>query len=286
MKDYYEILGISKNASDQEIKAAYRKQALEWHPDRNKSAEATERFKQINKAYEVLSNPEKRQMYDQVGHDAFERGGMPGGAAGGYGGQQGQYTYYTNFGGEGVNFDFGGADPFEIFEQFFGFRSPFSGGGRQTRKRRETYEVKLTFEEAIKGVEKQTVIEGKQKTIKIPAGVDNGMRIRFADFDLYVHVKPHSFFRREGQDIYLEKTISFPQAALGMVMEVPTVQGSVKLRVRPGTQSGTVVRLKDQGVPYPRSNQKGDQYVVFKVQIPDKLSGKAKKLVEELAKEL
>jgi DnaJ-class molecular chaperone len=284
MKDYYEILGVSKTASDQEIKAAYRKQALEWHPDRNKSPEASDRFKQVNKAYEVLSNPQKKQMYDQVGHDTFERGGMPGGSSGG---QTGAYQYYTNFGGQGVEFDFDGADPFEIFEQFFGFRSPFGGtGGSRTRQRRAMYEVNLSFEEAVNGVEKTAVIAGKEKKIKIPAGVDNGMRIRFSDFDLQVNVKPHQFFKREGQDIYLEKVLTFSQAALGIVLDIPTIKNNVKIRVRPGTQSGTVIRLRGHGVPYPNSRQIGDQYVVFKVHIPEKLSGKAKKLVEELQQEL
>lgn len=284
MKDYYEILGVSKTATEAEIKAAYRKQALEWHPDRNKSPEAADRFKQINKAYETLSNPQKKQMYDQVGHDNFERGG--GGSAAGAGYQQGPFQYYSNMGGSNVEFDFGGADPFEIFEQFFGFNSPFGGKSSSNRKRRSTYEVTLTFDEAVKGIEKKTVIEGKQKDIKIPAGVDDGMRIRFSDFDVLVNVKPHAFFRREGQDIYLEKNITFTQAALGMVLEVPTISGSVKIRIRPGTQAGTVVRLRGSGVPYPNSSQKGDQYVVIKVHIPEKLSNKAKKLLEELQTEL
>ncbi|OGK37075.1 hypothetical protein A3F03_02210 [Candidatus Roizmanbacteria bacterium RIFCSPHIGHO2_12_FULL_41_11] len=283
MKDYYAILGVAKNVSEQEIKAAYRKLALEWHPDRNKSPEANEKFKQINRAYEVLSNPEKKQMYDQVGYEAFEKSGS---GAQGRGNEQGPFTYYTNFGDEGINFDFGGADPFEIFEQFFGFRSPFSGGRGRRTKRRNAYEMELTFEEAVRGVEKTTVIEGKQKSIKIPAGVDSGTQIRFADFDVVVRIRPHSSFKREGQDIYLEKDLTFPQAALGAVVDIPTINESVKLRVRPGTQSGTVVRLRGQGIPYPQSQQKGDQYVVFKVDIPQRLSGNAKKLIEELQDEL
>jgi DnaJ-class molecular chaperone len=283
MKDYYSVLGLSKNASDAEIKTAYRKKALEWHPDRNKAPEAHERFKEINKAYEVLSNPQKKQMYDQYGHDAFERGGGNSAAGGAY--QQGPFSYYTNFGGQNVDFDFGGMDPFDIFEQFFGARSPFGSSGR-SHKRRDVYQVELTFDEAVKGVEKETVINGKQKSIKIPAGVDNGMTIRFSDFDVQVRVKPHAFFKREDQDIYYEKDISFPQAVMGTVVEVPTIDASVKLKVRPGTPSGTTVRLKGQGVPYPNTNQRGDQYVIFKVQVPQKVSGKAKKLLEELEKEL
>lgn len=281
MKDYYEILGVSKGATDAQIKTAYRKQALEWHPDRNKSAGAEDQFKLINKAYETLADPQKRQTYDQVGHDAFENRG--GASASGYGGQQGPFSY-SSYGGQGVEFDFGGADPFEIFEQFFGARSPYSG---RNQKRRSVFSMEITFDEAVKGVEKDTVIEGKQKKIKVPAGVDDGMRIRFSDFDIQVRVKPHPYFRREEQDIYLEKLITFPEAALGTVLEVPTIDDPVKLRVRPGTPSGTTVRLKGKGVPHPNSRgSRGDQYVIFKVHIPEKISSKAKKLIEELDKEL
>jgi len=111
------------------------------------------------------------------------------------------------------------------------------------------------------------------------------MRIRFSDFDIVVNVKPHPYFKRDGQDVYLEKNISYPTAVLGGTIEAETVEGIVKLRVRPGTQSGTAVRLQGQGIPFPNSNRKGDQYVVFKIQVPDKVSIKAKKLLEELQKE-
>lgn len=287
MSDYYDILGVSKNASDAEIKASYRKQALKWHPDRNKSEGAAEKFKEINKAFEVLSDPKKKAMYDQYGESAFNRGGYGGPGGQGFG-QQGPFTYtYTNMGGEGnpfENMDFGGfSDPFEIFEQFFGFQSPFSGRGRQ---RRQAFEIELTFDEAVHGTKKETVIKGEQKTIKIPAGVDTGMSIRFSDFDLHIKVKPHAFFKREGQNIYFEKEISYPMAVLGGVVEVPTIYGSVKLKVRPGTQSGTTVRLKDQGVTYPNNYKKGDQYVIYKIQTPERVSGRAKKLLEELQREL
>ncbi len=280
--DYYTILGVSKNASAAEIKTAYRKKALEWHPDRNKSPEANDKFKEINKAFEVLSDPKKKQMYDQLGHDAFERGGMPGAAPGGsYGGyQQGpfSYTYTTNMG------DFGDfSDPFEIFEQFFGFRSPFGG---QRAARRPAYQLQLTFNEAVKGVEKKVKIGHENKTVKVPAGVDEGMRIRFTDFDLVVSVLPDRTFRREGQDIYVEKKIAFPLAVLGGEVEVPTLDGTVKLRVRPGTKSETVVRLRGQGVVYPNSTQKGDEYVIFKIDVPEKVSSKVKKILEELKSEI
>lgn len=286
MVDYYDILGVSKNASDAEIKTAYRKQALKWHPDRNKSPQAAEKFKEINKAYEVLSDPKKKGVYDQYGSEAFERGGY-GRAGGTY--QQGPFTYtYTNFGGEGNPFegmDFGGfSDPFEIFEQFFGFQSPFSRGRRQPR--RDIYQLELTFDEAVHGTKKETVIKGDHKTIQVPAGVDTGMRVRFSDFDVEIKVKPHPYFKREGQDIFFEKEISYPFAALGGVVEVPTIHGMVKLKVRPGTQSGTTVRLRDQGVPYPNSYKKGNQYVIFKIKTTERISSRAKKLLEELQTEL
>jgi DnaJ-class molecular chaperone len=283
--DYYEVLGVSKNATLDEIKAAYRKQALKWHPDRNKSPEATEKFKQINKAFEVLSDPKKREIYDQYGETAFERGGSSSGFGGQYY-QQGPFRVYTNFGGDfsDFDFDFGGfSDPFEIFEQFFGFQSPF---GRSRRQRRDVFETTLTFDEAIKGVTKNVVIKGESKTIKIPAGVNEGTRIRFSDFDLIIHIKPHPYFKREGQDIYFEKEISYPTAVLGGVVEVPTINGTVKLKVRPGTKDKTMLRLKGEGVVYPNSSQRGDQYVIFKINIPSRVSFRARKLLEELEKEI
>ncbi|GIW64129.1 MAG: chaperone protein [Patescibacteria group bacterium] len=282
--DYYEILGVSKNATDEEIKAAYRRQALKWHPDRNKSPEATEKFKQINQAFEVLSDPQKRQIYDQYGESAF-RGGAGSASGGGQYYQQGPFRVYTNFSGDFSDFDFEGfSDPFEIFEQFFGFSNPFSRSRRA--KRRDVYEITLTFEEAVNGTQKDIIVKGEKKTIKIPAGVDEGMRMRFSDFDLNIHVKPHPYFKRQGQDIYFEKEISYPMAVLGGTVEVPTINGMVKLKVRPGTQSGTTVRLRGQGVPHPQSYHKGDQYVVFKITVPSRVSGKAKKLLEELKKEI
>ncbi len=289
MADYYEMLGVSKTATDQEIKTAYRKQALKWHPDRNKAPDASTKFKEINKAYEILANPQKRQMYDQYGESAFKgssAGGAPGGGNQYY--QDGPFKVYTNFGGQGnpfENMDFGGfSDPFEIFEQFFGFQSPFSGGSK--RQRREIYQINLTFEEAVHGTEKETVIKGDRKTIKIPAGVNDGTTIRFSDFDLQVAVKPHKHFRRENQDIYLEKEISYTVAVLGGNVDIETINKPVTLKIRPGTQSGTTVRLRGQGVPFPNSTRVGDQYVVFKIKVPDRISHKTKKLLVELEETL
>ncbi len=282
MKDYYETLGISKNATQKEIKSAYRKLALKWHPDRNKEPDAEKKFKEINQAYGVLSDEKKRQMYDQMGHQAYTSGGAR--ASGGPGGQGpfgGQY-YYTNMGGQGFDFDFGGMDPFDIFEQFFGARSPY-GSQRQTRS---VYQMNLSFDEAVKGVTKSTVINGKEHKIKVPAGVDSGSRIRFSEFDVVVEVKPDPRFKRQGQDIITEQEISFPQAALGDVVTIKTIDDEVKLKIKPGTQSGMTVRLREKGMPYPNSKQRGDHYVVYKIKTPTKLSGKAKNLIEELKSEL
>ena len=284
--DYYELLGIKKGASDSEIKTAYRKQALKWHPDRNKSPDASTKFKEINKAYEVLADTQKRQMYDQYGKDGFERGGFGSHSRAGQQQQQGpfSYTYSSGQGGQSPfdGVDFGGTDPFEIFEQFFGFGG--NGGGR-TRKRRDVYQMELSFQDAVHGVTKETVIKGKSHSIKIPAGVDDGMKIRFDDFDVLVRVRPDSRFRREGQDVYIEKAISFPLAALGGELSVETLDAPVTLRVRPGTKSGTTVRLRNHGIIYPQQSHKGDLYVIYTIEVPDRISSKSKKLLEELQKE-
>ncbi len=278
MTDYYETLGVLKGASDQEIKTAYRRQALKWHPDRNKTAEANGKFKEVTKSYEVLSDPKKKEMYDQYGESAFNRNQSS---------QQGPFNVYTDFGEggggfEGVDFD-GFSDPFEIFEQFFGFQSPFS---RQKKARRDVYETTLTFEEAVNGVKKTMIVKGEEKSFQIPAGVDDKMTIRFSDFDLQVRVKPHPYFTRKGQDIYFEKDISYSLAVLGGVVEVPTVNGIIKLKIRPGTQVGTTVKLHDQGIPYPQTYRKGDQYVVYKINTPSRVSSRAKELLRQLEEEM
>jgi DnaJ-class molecular chaperone len=245
-EDYYKILGVSKTASADEIKKAYRKLALQYHPDRNKTKEAEEKFKEVTKAYEVLSDQGKRQTYDQFGAAAFEQGGPSGqGPFGGFGGfgqqQQGRYgpftyTYSTNQGPEG--FDFGGfSDPFEIFEQFFGGASPFG-----QRQRREVYSLKIDFIEAVKGTQKKVNLGGKVQTIKIPGGVDDGSRVRFGDYDVILNVVPDKRFKRQGFDIVSDEEISFAQAALGTQLEVETVDGKVKLKIPSGTQPDTLIR--------------------------------------------
>ena len=282
-QDYYSLLGVAKTASQDEIKKAYRKLALEFHPDRNKSKQAEGKFKEITKAYEVLSSEEKRQMYDQVGHSAFEQGGGQspfGGAQGGQGGQYGpfNYQYSSNAGG----FDFGGySDPFEIFEQFFGGASPF---GSQ-RQRRQVYSASLTFMEAVHGTEKEVSINGEKQKIKIPAGVDTGSRIRFEKYDIVIDVKPDSRFVREGSDIVSDTDISFTQAALGAEISVTTIDGEIKIRIPEGTQPGTLIRLNGRGIPHLRGSGRGSHYVRVKVVVPKKLNRQQKELLEAFQKE-
>lgn len=284
-RDYYDILGVSKNASDQEIKQAYREKALKWHPDKHKrnKQQAEEKFKEVNEAYEVLSNKDKRAAYDQFGHGAFAPGG-------GFGGQgpftrtykQGPFTYtYTTSGG-----DFGGfSDPFEIFEQFFGGGFPFARGPRIPR-----YGVTLSFMEAAKGCEKEITHQGKKRKIKIPAGVDDGTRIKFDDFYVSIDVLPHETFKRDGPDILVDQQIPFTLAILGGTTEVPTIDGQVKLKIRPGTQPGTMIRLRGKGLPvlkrslFGERRSQGDQYIRLIVTLPEKLTPQQKKLLQDFQK--
>ncbi|KKR11678.1 MAG: Chaperone protein DnaJ [Candidatus Woesebacteria bacterium GW2011_GWA1_39_21] len=288
--DYYDILGVTKSASADELKRAYRKQALEWHPDRHKDDKeaAEKRFKEINEAYQVLSDPQKKSAYDRFGHQAFEPGGGFGRAGGGspfagQGGQWGPFTYtYSTSGGDGspfAGYDF--SDPFDIFESFFGGGNPF----RQTRKQIQRYSIAIDFMEAVNGVEKEVTVEGKRRKIKIPAGVDEGQRIRFDDFILSINIRPHELFEREASDIYIKMEISFSTAILGGTIEVPTLDGSVKIKIRPGTQSGTVVRLRGKGIASIQSRAKGDEYVRLLIQTPDHLTREQRDLVNGLKRE-
>ncbi len=293
-KDYYQILGVSKSASPEEIKKAYRKLALQFHPDKNKTKEADAKFKEVTKAYEVLSDAQKRQTYDQFGAAAFDPSAGSGpfgqGFGGPFGGAQGEhgpftYTYttggtpggFSSQGGPASGWDFGGfSDPFDIFEQFFGGASPFG-----QRQRREVYSLKIDFMEAVKGTQKKVDLGGKVQTIKIPAGVDEGSRIRFGDADVIINVTPDRRFRREGYDIVSEEEISFPEASLGTQIEVETVGGKVKLKIPSGTQPDTIIRLKGKGIAHVRGSGKGDHYVRIKIVVPKNLSSRQKELLKE-----
>lgn len=293
-KDYYQTLGVSESASDSEIKSAYRKLARKHHPDVDKSAGAEAKFKEVSEAYQILSDPNKRKTYDQFGSSAFAPGsgawggqGSPFGAGFNPFGQRGFSYSWSTSGGQGGE---GFVDPFDLFEQIFGmsgFGAEFARGFR----RRQTFQMDLTFDEAVHGVTKEVEIErieGNQNrvhkermTIKVPAGVDEGTRMRFGDVDIVFRVKRDPLFLREGSDIFTESTLFVPQAVLGDTIEVNTIHGKVKLKVPPGTQPGSLIRIKGKGVPTLKGGT-GDHYVRIKVEIPQSVSGREKELYSEL----
>ncbi|MGI6189020.1 MAG: molecular chaperone DnaJ [Clostridiales bacterium] len=352
-RDYYEVLGIERNASDDEIKRAYRRLAKKYHPDLNPGdAEAEAKFKEINEAYNVLINPETRAQYDRFGHE----------------GPTGQ-----GFGG----FDFGGID--DIFDMFFGG----TGFGTGSRYRRNApvrgadirYDLDISFEEAAFGTKKEievvrmepcsecegtgakdgtqpvtctvcngtgevsyaqntafgrfvnvrtcdrcngegTIIEepcrrchGRKKvrrarkiSINVPAGIDNGQAITLrgegetgerggppGDLYVYITVRPHKIFKRQGYDIYCDIPITFGQAALGAELQVPTLEGKIKYRIPEGTQTGTVFRLRNRGISHLRSNTRGDLYVKVNIEVPKRLNEKQRELIrqfEEITQDL
>lgn len=361
-QDYYETLGVDRDTSKDEIKKAYRKLAMQYHPDRNKEPEAEEKFKKISEAYAVLSDDEKRAQYDRFGHAGIS----------------GQYSYediFRNANFEDIfkeaGFGFGGFE--DIFNHFFG--GGFGGGGFGRTRRVERgsdleYRLNITLEEVAAGANKDinikkrvkceecngtgaedessrktctdcggagqvrkesgnmfarfvqvvpcnkcrgtgTIIEKpckecqgtgsvfSEKTISvnIPAGVRSGTVLRVAgegeygrdaSGDLYVliNVQPHDTFQREGDNIIVDIPVNIVQASLGTKMEVPTLNGNKKVKIEPGTQSGEMIRLKGDGIFHLEGRGKGDEYVRVQVQTPQKLSKKAKKLLEELEQEI
>ncbi len=347
-RDYYEVLGVNRQATQEDIKKAFRRLARQYHPDVNKSSDAEARFKEINEAYEVLSDQDRRTAYDRFGHAGPQAG----------------------FGGFGDFSGFGGFE--DIFESFFGGARAGTARRGPTRGADLRYDLTIEFEEAIFGCEKQIVmsrhetcpecqgsgaepgtqpircpqcngtgeIRRQQQTflgsfvqvttcprcqgereivttpctrcrgrklvevertiaVKIPAGVDDGTRIRLAaegepgarggpPGNLYVvlHVKPHAYFRREANNVLLELDINVAQAALGDRIQVPTLDGEAELVVPAGTQTGEVFRMREKGVPHLRRNGRGDQLVMVHVLTPTKLTKKQKELLSELSRTL
>ena len=356
-KDYYDVLGVNKDSDKRDIKKAYRKLALKYHPDKNPSKDAEEKFKEISEAYAVLSDDEKRQMYDQYGHAGIDQ----------------QYTSEDIF----RNADFGdifrgmGFDFQDIFNQFFG------GGGGYPRSRRQQrgadlrYDTEISLEDAYHGLDKEiriprtescdickgtgakpgtkpetcsqcggrgqvrqsrrtafgmftqvtacpqchgqgVIIKERCKkckgsgriqvtrdiSIHIPKGVIDGSQLRLAregesgpggTGDLYVviHVKPHSDFKRRGADVYRIQSISFTEAALGAKKDIKTIDGSeVSLKIPEGTQHGTILRLKNKGMPVMQSSRYGDMYVEIHIKTPTKLTRSSKKLLKQLEQEI
>ena len=256
--------------------------AMQWHPDRNKSPEAETKFKEINEAYQVLSDPKKKATYDQFGHSAFDPAAAGFGGQGGFR-QQGPFQYYySTSGGQNPFGDFGGfSDPFEIFEQFFG-GGGFTTGRRATKKAH--YSLRIPFMTAVRGGEEAVTIEGKKHTIKIPAGADTGTHLRFSDFDVTFEVEPHAQFKRDGDDIYLDHEIPFTLAIIGGETNVNTLDGNLKLKIRPGTQPSSMVRLSGRGAPRLnsfRGSDRGDFYIRLKITLPESLSRRQRQLLEE-----
>jgi curved DNA-binding protein len=310
--DYYKILGVNKNATQDEIRAAYRKLARKHHPDLNPNdKEANKKFQQINEANEVLSDPDKRKKYDQYGKDwqhaeAFEKAKQSSGSRSRR--SQGAYSgggfegFSGGFGGGG-----GGASSFEdggefsdFFESLFG-RGSTSGAGRSRNRFRGQdlqAELHLTLASAYQTHQQVLTVNGKNIRITIPAGVENGQVIKLKghgspgindgpDGDLYITfvIEEDPRFRREGNDLYEKFSLDLYAAVLGGEITVDTLGGKVKLKIKPETQNGTVMRLKGKGFPvYKKEGEFGDLYLTMEIKIPEKLSEKEKALFRELAR--
>ena len=340
-KDYYDVLGVSKNSSKEEIKKSYKNLAKKYHPDLNKTKDAEGKFKEISEAYAVLSDDNKRRQYDQFGHSTFNQ----------------RYSEEDIFRGAHFEDIFGDMFGDNVFEMFF-------GGGRRPRRGRDLrYDLTLDFEEAIFGCEKDieivknvkcedcngdggeldvcsecngrgqvkksrntmfgsfvqittcgkchgegksvkkkcracdgegSVRKNKKLKIKIPAGVDDGSQLRisregepgargaYGDLYVLIHVNPSEIFKREGYDLYIDLPISFSQAALGDIMNIPSLKGDVKLKIPAGVQSGIKFRLNGKGVPYLDGYGHGDQYIVINIVTPTSINKEQKKIFEKL----
>jgi molecular chaperone DnaJ len=356
-RDYYEALGVSRDATKDQIKDSYRKLALQYHPDRNKAPEAEERFKEISEAYAVLSDDQKRRQYDTLGSADFSQ-------------QYSQEDIFRNADFESVFRDFGfGMNFGDILASLFG-AGRYGYGGRQSRGGDIGYEVEVTLDEAFRGADKEVKVprtercdvcsgtgakpgtsqktcqrcggtgqlrvvrsagfaqfvqvgicpncKGQGKvvetpcsecsgsgmvrktrriTVRIPPGVEEGSQLRLkgegdsskegmrGDLFLLVHVLPHKYFQRDGDDVYYDLELGYPQAVLGTEATVPTMEGDVSLTIPPGSQPGQILRLKGKGMPRLNSYGRGNQLVRLRLVVPTQLTKRQKEIIEELAKE-
>jgi curved DNA-binding protein len=299
--DYYKILGVSKDASQEDIKKAYRKMARKLHPDLNPNdKEAQRKFQQVNEANEVLSDPEKRKKYDQYGKDwqhaeAYEKARQSQGAYS----QTGGFTGGEGFSaGEGFSGSFGEEDFSEFFSSMFGGGGRRGGGSRVRFKGQDfNAELHLSLEDAYTTHKQTLAVNGKNIRITIPAGVENGQTIKISGYggpgvnggpagDLYIRfvIESHGAFRRSGDDLYTTVSLDLYTAMLGGEITVDTLNGKVRLPVKPETQNGTKVRLKGKGFPvYKKEGQFGDLFITFEVKLPTNLTEKQKQLFRELA---
>lgn len=304
-RDYYEILGVERSASAKQIKSAYRRLARKYHPDVNKSSDADGKFKEATAAYEVLSDPKKRKAYDQFGHAGPGQFGFGGGAPGW------TKVYTQNHPSPGGVSGF--EDPFSS--------SPFSGmslndllaalGGRMRRKPKRSSgkdkpaapvaesHITLEFMQAANGCSQMFQIrrpDGRNERVevKIPPGVRTGSKIRLRGKgmatpggrgDLYIitKVRDHRFFRRDGNDIYLDLPVSITEAAMGTTVAVPTIDGQANLKIPPGTTGRTRLRLGGKGITDPKTGKRGDQYAVIKIVLPENISEKGRKLLKDFS---
>jgi curved DNA-binding protein len=298
-RDYYEILGVRKGATPEELKKAYRELALKSHPDRvppEKKKEAEDQFKEISEAYGVLSDPQKRGLYDQYGHSGVDQKFR----------QEDIFRgtdFRSVFEGFG-DFDVGGGfvDMFsDLGFDFFGTGTRRKRRGSSARSPERSLDLEaplaVTLEDAYRGTQKSVSHQGRTLTVTVPAGVKTGSRLRMkgegethgrdrGDLYLVVEVVPHSMFQREGSDLLTEVSVTLPQAILGADLSVPTLEGSVIMKIPAGTQSGSTFRLRGKGMPELRGSGAGDELVKVNVQIPKNLTARQRELVEELARTL
>ena len=318
-KDYYDILGIPRTASADDIKKTYRKLARKYHPDLNKNAGAEARFKEIGEAYEVLSDPEKRGRYDQLGRNwqagqdfrpppdfgggPFEFRGAPGGGGRGFKGQDmGEFSDFFEmlFGQQ-----FGGRSQRGAPSNMWGAGEEFPAQGQDHEA-----EIAITLEEACHGSTKnislqttnqdpraRTQAQTKTYQVKIPAGISEGARIRLAgqggtgpgggaagDLYLTIHIAPHPIFRVEGSNLEIDCLLAPWEAALGAKVSIPTLQGQAFITIPPGTESGQRLRLRGKGLPQKRGLEPGDLVAIIRIVVPKQMSAREKSLFEELAK--